>query len=89
MVVASTYLLIAAVLRLPFLGSPKPQILFLTIWLSPIFLGMTYDFITRRMVHPVYVIGATVLAISGFRDPLRSTEIWLEFTSGLARLIKS
>ncbi len=87
MVVASTYLLIAAVLRLPFLGSPRSQILFLSIWLSPIFLGMIYDFITRRMVHPVYIVGAVVLAISGFRDPLRSTKIWLEFTNGLARLI--
>ncbi len=87
MVVASTYLLVAAALRLPFLGSPRSQVLFLAIWLSPIFLGMIYDFISRRMVHPVYVIGVAVLAISGFRDPLRSTEVWLEFTSGLARLI--
>ena len=87
MVVASTYLLVAAALRLPFLGSPRSQVLFLAIWLSPIFLGMIYDFISRRMVHPVYVIGVIVLAVSGFRDSLRSTEIWLEFTNGLARLV--
>jgi len=41
----------------------------------------------RRMVHPVYVIGVIVLAVSGFRDSLRSTEIWLELTNGLTRLV--
>lgn len=56
-VVATTILLIAPVHRMHwFLGGPPPPLLpLLAIWLAPIYIGMTHDLVTRRIVHPVYV----------------------------------
>jgi len=34
------------------------------IWLSPIFIGMLHDWITRRRIHPVYTIGSIALFLS-------------------------
>ena len=87
MIVASTYLLIAAVLRMPILGDPRSDVLFIGIWLVPIALGMAHDLITRRIVHPVYVIGAIVLTISGFRDVIATTQAWDAFTRWLAAIM--
>ena len=85
-VVATTILLIAAVHRMTFLGGrppPVPQLLL--VWLSPIALGMTYDYVKRRIVHPVYLLGiAAVFLLKFGRLPLRNTEAWRDFTHWLA-----
>ncbi len=84
MIVASTYLLIAAVLRMPILGDPRSQTLFIVVWLLPIAVGMLHDWVTRRLIHPVYVIGGVVLGLSGFRDVLGTTVAWDRLTTWLA-----
>ena len=85
-VVATTVLLIAAVHRMVFLGGrppPLPQLL--AVWLSPILLGMIHDYVKRRMIHPVYLIGiGLVLAMKFGRRWIRGTEAWSEFTDWLA-----
>jgi len=53
-IVATCTLLIAPVHRMSwFLGGPPPPLVpVLLIWMAPIYVGMLYDLITRRIVHP-------------------------------------
>jgi hypothetical protein len=77
-VVATTILLIAAVHRLTLLGErPAPPVRILLVWLAPIYLAMTYDWIKSRRVHPVYLLGvAAVIYLKFFRVPLFKSELW-------------
>jgi hypothetical protein len=86
MVAATTILLIAAVNRLAFLGKPVPMPQFLLVWLAPIYIAMAWDWFTRRIVHPVYVIAIAVMVTMRLMLPLRDTEAWLAFATWLARL---
>jgi hypothetical protein len=61
MIVATSYLLIPAVGRMPFLGEPRNLLLLHLIWMTPILLAMTHDFVRQRRVHPVYVVGLVLL----------------------------
>ena len=47
------------------------------IWLSPIFIGMLHDWITRRRIHPVYTIGSIALFLFAFRLLVARSETWL------------
>lgn len=89
MIVATTSLLIAAVGRMPFLGTPRNLWLLFLIWISPILLAMAYDLWRRRIVHPVYVAGIIVLALESpaVRGFLVGTDTWLDVTDSLARMI--
>lgn len=75
MVVAGTSLLVAATIRMQFLGS---QWLAHAIWFSPIILTMLADYGRRRAVHPVFLIGLAALLLQSpmFRPAVRSTEFW-------------
>ncbi|MDE0004908.1 MAG: hypothetical protein OXQ29_19635 [Rhodospirillaceae bacterium] len=86
MIVASTYLLVAAVLRMPFVGSPRSQAIFIGLWVTPILLAMAHDYLKQRLIHPVYLIGIAGLAASGYRDVIRETGMWRVFTEWLATL---
>jgi hypothetical protein len=86
-VVGTTILLIAAVHRMTFLGGrPPPALPLLAVWLSPILLGMIYDYCTRKRVHIVYLIGiAAVLLMKFGRSWIRTTQAWIDFTHWLAK----
>lgn len=86
-VVATTVLLIAAVhrIRLHDGTSPLPLPALLLLWLSPILLGMAYDAIRHRKVHPVYVMGMAAVGFLKFgRVPLRDTGVWRAFAAWVA-----
>lgn len=87
MLVATTTLLVAAALRMSFLGEPLPRPMRLAIWFSPILLGMAYDLIVRRSIHPVYVIGLAALYALSMRGALLETDAWLAFSGWLATLV--
>lgn len=89
MIVATTSLLIAAVGRMPFLGTPRNLWLLFLIWISPILLAMVCDLWRRRLVHPLYVAGIAVLALESpvVRGMLVGTDTWLDVTEWLARAI--
>jgi hypothetical protein len=74
MVVATVALLFAALARWNFIASPLARA---GIWLSPIFIGMVHDWITRRRVHPVYILGSIALFLFAFRLPFANSEAWL------------
>lgn len=88
LVAATTVLLIAAVHRMTFLGgSPPPLPQLLAVWLSPILVGMIYDFSKRRMVHPVYLIGIGAVLVMKFgRRLLADTDLWRGFVAWLTTL---
>jgi hypothetical protein len=74
MVVATVALLVAALARWTFVGSGLARA---GIWLSPIFIGMVHDWVTRRRVHPVYTIGSIVLFLFALRLLVANSEAWL------------
>jgi hypothetical protein len=45
---------------------------------------MLHDYVTKRLIHPVHVLG--LLAMLGMRLvlPLRATQPWLDFAAWLA-----
>ena len=87
MLVATTTLLVAAAMRMSFLGEPLPRPTRIVIWFSPILLGIAYDLIAKRLVHPVYVIGLAALYLLSMRGALVETDAWLAFSSWLATLV--
>jgi hypothetical protein len=85
MVVATTLLLTAAIARMQFLGTPVPLTIFVLVWLLPIFVAMVYDFVTKRLIHPVYLIGLASLAVMRLSKPvIANTDEWGQLTDWLA-----
>jgi len=87
MLVATTTLLVAAAMRMSFLGAPLPRPTRLFIWFSPVILGIAYDLIAKRMVHPVYVAGLAALYLLSMRGALLETDVWLGFSGWLVTLV--
>jgi hypothetical protein len=84
LLVATTILLIAAVVRMKFLGTPPVAALLFLIWPLPIYVGMVHDYVTKRVVHPVYVMGLLALGSMQLLLPLNASQSWLDFTAWLA-----
>jgi len=84
MLTATSILLIAAVGRMLFLGRPPPMPQFLLVWLAPIYIAMVWDWSTRRLVHPVYLLGIGVMVLMRMVLPMRNTDAWLSFAHWLA-----
>jgi hypothetical protein len=86
MVVATTYLLVAAVGRMTFLGQPRNPYLGHLIWVAPILLAMAHDWWRQRRVHPVYVAGLALIVATGpaMRVVVRASEPWRSVSGWLA-----
>lgn len=77
MMVAATMLLIAAASRMQFL---PPLPLRLAVWVSPVFLAMAYDFRSRHLVHPIYLVGLGAFLVRAVTPRLiTGTETWAAF----------
>ena len=87
MVVAVTNLLVAAVGRVVGLDTLVMHTLNVLLWTSPILIAMAYDFVGRRIVHPIYVAGLVVLAGSSFRDWVGDSNPWFDFSQWLGGLV--
>lgn len=87
MLVATTTFLVAAALRMNFLGEPLPRPMRLAVWFSPILFGMAYDLIARRSIHPVYIIGLASLYLLSMRGALVESKTWLAISGWLATLV--
>ena len=73
MLLATVSLLFAAVGRMTFLALPAV----VAVWLAPVLLAMAHDAVTRRRIHPVYLIGLPVLVIGLLRLPLEQSPAWI------------
>ncbi|OUU78351.1 MAG: hypothetical protein CBC38_07605 [Gammaproteobacteria bacterium TMED78] len=100
MVVATTSLLIAAVVRMWFLNTPgvfrvdnavRNFLIVYPLWTSPILIAMMYDFFRHRIIHPVYVIGLIFLALESpvVRQTIHRNENWIAFGNWLAKVVSS
>jgi uncharacterized membrane protein YozB (DUF420 family) len=76
MLVATTLLLGPAVGRMFFLGFPIAVWKFMLLWPLPVYLAMVHDFRTKRIVHPVYVIGIAAMLTMRLLLPLNSSAAW-------------
>ena len=85
-VVATTILLIAGAHRfiINYFGAPPSIPLVLTVWLSPIFVGMASDWIRTRRVHRVYLLGIGIVLLMKFRPSWQESQPWDTFVSFLA-----
>lgn len=70
---ATVALAFAAVARMEF----ESQMVFLLVWLSPMFAAMAFDLLIRRRVHPVHVISVAVMAAAFVRVFFLESEGWL------------
>jgi hypothetical protein len=87
MVVATTFLLVAAVGRMSFLGSPPGVLVYDIVWLSPIWIGMLRDAVVERTLYPAYGFSLLALGFMPFRMLIVDTGGWRAFTDWLARVL--
>jgi hypothetical protein len=81
-IVATCILLIAPAHRMHwFLGGPPPPVVpVLLIWMAPIYIGMIYDFLARRIIHPVYLAGVAAILFMKFgRVFIARSDAWNRF----------
>jgi hypothetical protein len=81
---ATTILLIAAVVRMKFLGTPPVAASIFLIWPLPIYVAIVHDYVTKRVIHPVYVMGLLAIGSMQLILPLNASQPWLDFTAWLA-----
>ena len=62
--------------RMVFLGVPVPVWKFMLVWPLPVYMAMAHDFRTKRMVHPVYVIGIAAMLTMRLVLPLSTSAAW-------------
>ena len=55
----------------------------LVLWYSPVLVAIAHELVTRRRVHPVYLIGVVAMGVGLLRLPYAQTEQW----HGIARAI--
>ena len=57
----------------------------LLLWYSPVLVAIVHEVVTRRRIHPVYLIGVVAMAVAFLRVPYSQTAQW----HGIARTILS
>ena len=73
---ATVALLFAAAARL--FSPPQSPLTCLLVWLSPLLVAMGYDGVTRRRIHPTYLIGGGILLLGFTRTFFMQSEAWLK-----------
>ena len=61
----------------------ESPVVFLLVWLSPLFAAMAFDVFTRRRMHPVYCISVAVLAAAFVRIFFMQSPGWLKIGRAL------
>lgn len=89
MLLAYTSILAAAVARFPGVLPLGPLWFFGLTFLPILAIGVTYDLITRRRIHPAYLWGGAFLILSvPLRLAVSSTHAWLSFATKLVELAR-
>ena len=70
---ATVALAFAAVARMAFVS----PVVFLLVWLSPLFAAMAFDVFSKRRIHPVHFISVAVMAVAFVRIFFVESEGWL------------
>lgn len=85
MVVATTLFLVPAVGRALFLIRGETPLLldWMLVWPVPVYLAMLHDYVTKRLIHPVYVCGWLAMLAERLVLPLRESETWMALSAWL------
>lgn len=89
MVVATTILVSTAVGRMTFLGTPVPLWAFMLVWPLPVYVLMIDDFRTKRLVHPVYLIGLAAMITMRLVLPIGSSQAWQAIASWITAFYRA
>ena len=85
MLLAYISIIVAAVARMPGIAA-LGELGFAVLTLGFVVLGMIYDFATRRRVHPIYLWGGALIAVSfPLRMAVGGTAAWRAFAEFLVR----
>lgn len=76
MIMATAILVLPAVSRMTFLGTPVPLWKFMLVWPMPVYLLMIHDFYKKRLIHPVYLIGLATMFTMRLILPFGSSHTW-------------
>ena len=76
MIVATTILVLPAVSRMSFLGTPVALWKFMLVWPLPVYLLMIHDFYRKHLIHPVYLIGVAAMLTMRLILPIGSSHAW-------------
>jgi hypothetical protein len=90
-VVATTGVILPGAGRLPFwhgtqIFTVQEVVPFLLVWLSLIYIAMIHDYVKKKIIHPVYVIGLLSLIALRFRSLMADSAGWTAFTDWLGKL---
>jgi hypothetical protein len=83
MIVATLILVVPAVGRMTFLGTPPPLWKYMVIWPLPVYMAMIHDFRTQKLVHPVYVTGLAAMLAIRLVLPFGSSPTWQAIARGI------
>ena len=89
MIVATVILVLPAVSRMTFLGTPVPLWKFMLVWPVPVYIAMIHDFRTRKLVHPVYVIGIAAMLTMRLVLPIGSSQLWQTAASWITAIYET
>jgi hypothetical protein len=89
MILATTILVLPAVSRMAFLGAPVPLWKFMLVWPLPVYLLMIHDFYTKRLVHPVYLIGICTMLTMRLILPLGRSHAWQVFAGWITAFYRA
>jgi len=83
MVVAATIFIVPAVGRMLLLlrGESPLLIDWMLVWPLPVYVAMIHDYATKRLVHPVYVVGWFAMLAERLVLPLRESEEWMALSA--------
>ena len=81
MLVATIAVVFAAIARMGF----ESPLVFLLVWLSPLFAAMGFEWISFRQIHRVYLISLAILIAAFSRIFLMDSEAWLIIGRALLR----
>ena len=81
MVVAVTMVVVPAIGRMRFLGTPPSLGDFMLVWPLPVYVAMVHDYVTKRLVHPAYVVGVLAMLAERLVLPLGRTDTWTRLSA--------
>lgn len=81
MVVAATMVIVPAIGRMRFLGTPPSLVDFMLVWPLPVYVAMTHDYVTKRLIHPAYVCGVLAMLAERLVLPLGRTDTWTRLSA--------
>jgi hypothetical protein len=62
-----------------------PRWHFNAVWFVPVAAVLVHDLVTRRRIHPVYLVGGVLFLLRINRSPFMRSEAWLPIGRALLR----